>query len=1628
MKKLFSIILSLVMVLSFIPTVGMTASALNENTVAVIGETEYTSVFGEDGALKAAKSGETVVLVKDIKEQGGVELTVPVTLDLAGHSAIVWGTAKAITANSDITIRSTVDGKGVENTEEKANFSYSGTLITPSAKFTAENIDFHAETSFPEYDEENDFADTATYENKRWRYDDKGKELGNVDNYTRIANTTPIDVVEGSSYYFGYTTTKTDKYTFEVFLLDADGKIISKLSNDVANAMITVPIGKNAAKISYNVYCKGNEWGYNPASTKLLPLLNNKTIDVNIYKVVKTCEYDGKNALMKPGATGVEYTLKNCDVTSTNTDLSAFEKGIKFNIEGSKFSYLNANGATGFQIRSALSSGIFKDTTIDVANGNGVIINNTSKDGITFDNCTITCSGDGGRTAMTVKDGVVNFLGGAFGSEYAGNGTILSGGTVTIDGTDFVGTKGSYSLNLESGASVLIKKAKVSKGKGKSVNSNELLLKALDENIAIYSSKQFSDETIYVRERDFTGLSDFYIGECGHYCQSTQGESKDCAYCLAENANIGHKYTKVKYNETQHWYECSRCGGVSTGEDHTDKNGTAATCTEKAVCGVCDQAFGKPNGHDFKNYAIDETQGCEHNPVKVATCENCPVKDYDYSQAKVNITVIEEELPATCTEDGHTRKTKCSICEGEVIIEDSVKISAEGHSYGKEIVDEEPTYSSTGKAHKVCGNCDDIYNYTLPKKEYPAWASFAILNSENTVKTDDQLYANLYGADGALTKAKEGDTIVLLKDASVTALTEISKELTIDLMGYDLACDTPDGFVNTSKNLTLKSSSASEGVIMYSSKLVISSATLTAENINFAPTATGNLFTPSGSSAKLIAKDCIIGRDFNNSNDFNSNSSKTANDAKTHGGYVAVNAMANDGPTGTKAFKVYGMSGISGNAEKFDQSYGSITLTNIISATSKALTFKAAVKPDSATATVSAHYGLVIDGINYWSGKNKNGVINTTTVQTISVVGTTMYDAEGNEKVITADDISKVTRFLLKPCSDAMSVYADDINTDVTGTATTSVKSGLDFSTAFEYDMDNCKFYGGNFNNTSIYNFNNAELKGIIKNSDFKARQGIAVKVTNTSASGIVFENCTAISNGDSGNSALEITGGKVSFIGGTYGNKWSSYTANFTGGNITIDGTTFEASKNNMSLNLSANATVLIKSAVLKKSSKGPVNNSDLLVNALAENVAVFNSEAMDADSVYERTTDFVSKNVLYIGPCQHWSVTATCLKAGACVFCNKQYDAYGHDFTKFACDDENHWTVCSRCGEKELGTDTAHTSGTPATCTVGTICSVCDLPYGNALGHDFSKTYDCHDDEHHWKSCSRCNAHGDENEHSAGTAATCTAKAVCKDCNSTYGKPNGHEFINYTSNHDETCHSYGTKTATCENCNEEDTIPNDVLLDHVPKTVPGKPATCISSGLTDGKVCELCKDELSKQIIIPPTGHHTWDNGVITPSTCKHSGSIVYTCIYCKVKSDVVELEPALNNHLALTVNVASTYFSVGYKNRKICKDCGKVISSGSVVAKKVLATPTKTKLSGKKGKITAKYKKVTGATGFQVRYKTTGKWKTKTFNTVKAATKTVSKLKRGTYSVQLRTMVKQGNLKAFSNWTKAKKITVK
>ena len=190
-------------------------------------------------------------------------------------------------------------------------------------------------------------------------------------------------------------------------------------------------------------------------------------------------------------------------------------------------------------------------------------------------------------------------------------------------------------------------------------------------------------------------------------------------------------------------------------------------------------------------------------------------------------------------------------------------------------------------------------------------------------------------------------------------------------------------------------------------------------------------------------------------------------------------------------------------------------------------------------------------------------------------------------------------------------------------------------------------------------------------------------------------------------------------------------------------------------------------------------------------------------------------------------------CGEKSVCEVCHAEYgDPLAHDWdTEWTTTETQHWHKCKRTGCEAKKDEADHTVGTAATCTAKAVCATCNAEYGEkdannhdlenhaakaptcteagwdeyvtckrtgctyttyqakpALGHDWDTEWTTSETQH-WHKCKRtgCNAKNAESDHTVGTAATCTAKAVCAACNAEYGEKNA-------ENHTETTYRYET------------------------------------------------------------------------------------------------------------------------------------------------------------------------------------------------------------------------------------------
>ena len=222
-----------------------------------------------------------------------------------------------------------------------------------------------------------------------------------------------------------------------------------------------------------------------------------------------------------------------------------------------------------------------------------------------------------------------------------------------------------------------------------------------------------------------------------------------------------------------------------------------------------------------------------------------------------------------------------------------------------------------------------------------------------------------------------------------------------------------------------------------------------------------------------------------------------------------------------------------------------------------------------------------------------------------------------------------------------------------------------------------------------------------------------------------------------------------------------------------------------------------------------------------------------------------------------------------------NGQGDAHDHQSNDWEHNDTEHWQVCT-CGA--VFHKAEHSGGT-ATCTQRATCTVCGAEYGDVLGHDFTTSW-THDDNEHWKQCSRCDAKDDVGPHTwdsgtITTAPTCTKAGertyTCTECGATKTEPidaTGHSWkSNWTS--DATHHWHECAN---ESCDVTDNAGKNGYAEH-----SGGKATC-----TQNAVCEICKASYGS---LDPNNHTDLKHIDAKAATAAEEGNIAYWyCDGCK------------------------------------------------------------------------------------------------------------------------------------------------
>ena len=116
-----------------------------------------------------------------------------------------------------------------------------------------------------------------------------------------------------------------------------------------------------------------------------------------------------------------------------------------------------------------------------------------------------------------------------------------------------------------------------------------------------------------------------------------------------------------------------------------------------------------PHEHSYTE-EITKQPTCTEEGEKTFTCD-CGDTYTEIIPAKGHTEVIDKAVPATCTTDGKTEGSHCSVC-GEVIKAQTV-IKATGHKYDDGKITKQPTCTAEGVKTYTCLECGDTKTETI---------------------------------------------------------------------------------------------------------------------------------------------------------------------------------------------------------------------------------------------------------------------------------------------------------------------------------------------------------------------------------------------------------------------------------------------------------------------------------------------------------------------------------------------------------------------------------------------------------------------------------------------------------------------------------------------------------------------------------------------------------------------------------------------------------------------------------------------------------------------------------------------------------------------------------------------------
>lgn len=324
------------------------------------------------------------------------------------------------------------------------------------------------------------------------------------------------------------------------------------------------------------------------------------------------------------------------------------------------------------------------------------------------------------------------------------------------------------------------------------------------------------------------------------------------------------------------------------------------------------------------------------------------------------------------------------------------------------------------------------------------------------------------------------------------------------------------------------------------------------------------------------------------------------------------------------------------------------------------------------------------------------------------------------------------------------------------------------------------------------------------------------------------------------------------------------------------------------------------------------------------------------------------------------HRWMDATCTTAKKCSVCGqKDGDALGHDYnsvvTEPTCTRQGCTThTCTRCNDTYVS-DTVAALGhdyADATCTTPKTCNRCGRTTGNTLEHEYTaeviEPIACIEQGYTRYTCKNCGfsyvTDFTNGEHQFGQWQV-TIEPTCTDTGFQYRECSycgvaecedipaaGHQYQTFVIA--PTCTEQGFTVDACDICDASNYYDYVEATGHTEVADQGYPATCTTTGLTDGTYCSVCDMVLQAQEVIPTIPHtEVVDKGY--PATCSVTGLTDGAhCSICGMVIWAQEVIPTVPHTIVTNGGTCPTETSDGLTPSQSCTTCGMVVAQPVVI----------------------------------------------------------------------------------------------